>query len=297
MSQLTTGEGMIEIPGGEIAVGSPEAHLDDLASDQHYEREWFEDEAPQHRVRVAGFLIDAQLVTNAQYQEFAEATGYQTEVERRGFGLVYGESYWEEIDGACWRYPAGAGDSAADRPDHPVVHVAYRDAVAYADWAGKRLPTEAEWEYAAHGSQWRAWPWGDRWDAALANSAEYWSGGPISTPADWKSWWKRYWHAHGGTPATTPVGAFSGAGDSPFGVADMAGNVSEWVASAYSLYDPDRTYLPNYQVAAGRYQVVRGGSWMNFRYQLRTTERFAADPTYSNVSMGFRCAASAPLAG
>jgi formylglycine-generating enzyme len=292
MSEATTSDRMIAIPAGKVSIGSPESHLDDLAGDQHYEREWFEDETPRHYVQVAKFRIDAHLVTNAEFREFAEVTGYETVAEQRGFGLVYGEDYWEEVAGVCWRNPGGPADTVDGRLDHPVVHVAYGDAAAYAEWAGKRLPTEAEWEYAAHGPEWRCWPWGDHWDPSLANSAEYWSGSPISNPADWRSWWKRYWSSSHGRPATTPVGSFSPQGDSQFRVADMAGNVSEWVGSAYSLYDPSRSYLPNYEMAVDRYKVIRSGSWMNFRFQLRTSERFAADPTYSNLSIGFRCASA-----
>jgi formylglycine-generating enzyme len=290
MSQSTARGQMIAIPAADVCVGSPERHLDDLAVAQHYERDWFEDEAPQHTVRVDRFWIDSHLVTNAEFTEFAADTGYVTVAERRGFGLVYGESYWEEVPEVCWRHPGGRADTVQDRLDHPVVHVAYQDAAAYAEWAGKRLPTEAEWEYAAHGPQWRCWPWGDRWDPSLANCAEYWSGSRISNPDDWRTWWTQYWKTSGGRPATTSVGSFSPLGDSVFGVADMAGNVSEWVDSAYSLYDPSRSYLPNYEMAVGRYRVIRSGSWMNFRYQLRTSERFAADPRYSNLSIGFRCA-------
>ncbi|HUY51586.1 MAG TPA: SUMF1/EgtB/PvdO family nonheme iron enzyme [Streptosporangiaceae bacterium] len=280
----------IAIPAGKILLGSPGEHLDDLACEQHYDREWFEDEEPQNHADVQTFWIDAHLITNAEFLEFTQAVGYVTAAERRGFGLVYGEVYWEEVEGASWRYPGGPGDTIEARMDHPVVHVSYYDAVAFADWVGKRLPTEAEWEYAAHGPEWRCWPWGNTWDPDRANCVEYWSGCSISDPDAWRSWWVEHRKSWGNRPATTPVGCFSPRGDSPFGVTDMAGNVSEWTGSSYSLYDPNRSYLPNYEVAAGRYRVIRGGSWMNFRYQLRTSERFAADPTYSNLSVGFRCA-------
>jgi formylglycine-generating enzyme len=287
---------MIQLPSGPVELGSSEQHLDDVAASQHYKREWFEDESPQHRDQVQSFWIDRYPVTNAQYAEFCGTTGYRTEAEVRGFGLVYGATYWEEMDGVCWRHPGGLDDSASDRPDHPVVHIAYADAAAYAAWAGKRLPTEPEWEYAAHGPDWRCWPWGNAWEPANANSAEYWYGEPISDFRAWHTWWARHREASGGVPATTAVGSFSAVGDSPFGVCDMAGNVSEWTGSTYMLYDPDRQYHPTYEMAAGRFKVLRGGSWMNFRYQMRTSERFASDAAYSSISIGFRCASSLPPA-
>jgi formylglycine-generating enzyme len=285
---------MIQLPAGVVELGSSEQHLDDVAASQHYKREWFEDESPQHLAAVESFWLDRYLVTNAQYARFCAETGYRTEAEVRGFGLVYAESYWDEADGVCWRHPGGLSDSALDRPDHPVVHIAHADAVAYAAWANKRLPTEAEWEYAAHGPEWRSWPWGDEWESANANSAEYWYGEPISDFTAWHKWWGRHRAANGITPATTSVGSFSPAGDSQFGLSDMAGNVSEWTDSTYVLYDESRRYHPTYEMAAGRFKVLRGGSWMNFRYQMRTSERFASDPSYSSISIGFRCASSVP---
>ena len=282
---------MAAIPAGAAVIGSPEAHLDAVAAAQHYPRTWFEDEAPQHRVSVDGFRIDRHPVTNAAFDAFAAATGYLTLAERRGFGLVYGDSYWQERPGACWRHPGGPDDSIDGRMNHPVVHVSHADALAFAAWADKRLPTEAEWEHAAHGQAWRCWPWGNHWDPRKANSAELWAGQPIAGFAAWRTWWGTRRARNHDTPATTPAGSFSPDGDSPWGVADMAGNVAEWTATTYQPYDPSRRYDPVYAAAAGRYVVVRGGSWMNFRYQLRTSERIACDPSYENFATGFRCAA------
>jgi sulfatase modifying factor 1 len=282
----------VDVPEGTVQIGASEGHLDDVAADQHYDRDWFEDEAPQHETAVPGFAIDRLLVTNADFAAFADATGHTTAAERRGFALVYGDGYWVEEDGACWRHPAGPADSVAERMDHPVVQVTAADAAAYARWRGKRLPAEAEWEYAAHGPAWRCWPWGDDWDRERCCCAEYWAGQSISDFAAWRSWWRDRRAQHGPQPGTMPVGAFSPAGDSPFGVADMAGNVAEWTATPYHMYDADRAYDEVYQAAAtARYLVVRGGGWMNFRHQLRTTERIAVDPGYASFAVGFRCAA------
>jgi sulfatase modifying factor 1 len=281
---------LVAIPPGKVLIGSPEEHLDDIAVVQHYPRAWFEDEIPQHLIDVAALFIDRYPVSNAAFADFTAASGYVTAAEERGFGLVYGVGYWEEKAGASWRYPAGPHDSVENRMDHPVVHVAHADAAAYAEWAGMRLPTEAEWEYAAHGATWKCWPWGGAWDHRRANCAEYWAEKPIADFTAWRAWWAVHRERHGGIPATVAVGTFSPEGDSPFGVAEMAGNVAEWTATRYHLYDPYRSYDPIYVAAANRYMVVRGGTWMNFRYQLRTSERIACDPAYSNFATGFRCA-------
>jgi len=284
---------LITIAPGRVGLGSPEEHLDDIAAKQHYPRVWFEDELPQHMVEMAAFRIERCPVTNAAFAAFAEASGYVTEAEEKGFGLVYGADYWEERPGASWRHPAGPQDSVEDRLDHPVVHVTHADAAAYAKWAGMRLPTEAEWEYVAHGPTWRCWPWGDEWDVARANSSEYWARTSIADFPAWRAWWSDRHRRHGGVPATSPVGSFSPAGDSPFGVADMAGNVAEWTATPYHMYSPDQVYDPVYLAATDRYMVVRGGGWMNFRFQIRTSERVACHPAYANFATGFRCAVSA----
>lgn len=287
-------EGMALIPAGRATIGSPPEHLDAVTAAQHYPRVWFEDEAPQHTHEVRAFYLANHPVTNAQFAEFVLATGYVTRAERRGVGLVYGERYWDDRPGACWRHPGGPNDSIADRMDHPVVHVEYDEAVSYAAWVGKRLPTEAEWEYAAHGPSWTAWPWGDAWDPQRANTAEHWAGGAVRDFSGWRAWWQQHYAHYEARPATTPIGRFSPAGDSPFGITDMAGNVAEWTCSIYQPYDPTVTYDPGYMVAMkNRFRAVRGGSWKNFRFQTRTSERIACRGKYSNFETGFRCAADA----
>jgi sulfatase modifying factor 1 len=282
---------MILIPGGEAMVGSPSEHLDAIASQQHFGRDWFEDESPQHTRTIQPFRIARNPVTNREFATFADDTGYVTSAERRGFGLVYAARCWEKQPGVCWRTPAPGLDAARQRPGHPVVHVDHADAGAYAAWAGLRLPTEAEWEYAAHGSGWRPWPWGGDWDPDAANTAEYWAGGPIRDFASWRIWWTRRHAEHGPAPSTTPVGQFSPHGDSPFGVCDMAGNVAEWTASSYGPYDPSQEYDEGYRAAMKLgYVVVRGGSWKHFRFQTRTSERIACSADYSTFDVGFRAA-------
>ncbi|WP_249643763.1 formylglycine-generating enzyme family protein [Nocardia sputi] len=286
---------MITIPTSTTTIGSPEQHLDAVATSQHYPRAWFEDETPQHTASIDAFSIDPVPVTNAAYAEFTDATGHVTAAERRGYGLAYGRGYWTTVPGVNWRHPHPDLDAVGERPYHPVVHLDHADASAYAVWAGKRLPTEVEWEFAAHGRQWSPWPWGDEWDCHRANTAEYWAAGyPIHDLDTWKTWWCDHYAHHDIAPATTVVGALAN-GASPFGVLDMAGNVTEWTASPYRLYAHDRRYDPGYHAVAGHGHIaVRGGSWKSFRWQARTSERIACDPSYSAPDLGFRCARDLP---
>ncbi|MFJ4653825.1 formylglycine-generating enzyme family protein [Nocardia sp. NPDC088792] len=285
---------MIEIPAARVQIGAPDDHLDDLAKRQRYGREWFEDEAPQHDCDIAAFRIDRTPVTNSAFSEFAAQTGYLTRAEQQGYGLIYGPEYWRTEPGICWHRPAPGINAVMHRPEHPVTHVDWTDAAAFASWAGKRLPTEIEWEYAAHGAYWSPYPWGHEWDPKRVNCAEHWAGSIVNAVGGWRIWWQTRYSDLGSAPATTNVGALSPAGDSEFGVADMAGTVAEWTASTYDFYDPHRTYDPSFAAAKlHRYRVVRGGSWKHLQAQVRTTERMAAMPSYSCFDIGFRCAADA----
>jgi sulfatase modifying factor 1 len=284
---------MVRIPGGSFAQGSPPWLLDWLdREEQPLPRIWFADETPQRRCTLAPYWIDRYPVTVEEFGQFVAETGHLTDAERIGFGMVYGEQGWREQPGACFRSPAGPHVAADGYQQHPVVHVSWHDANAYATWAGRRLPTESEWEFAARGAEFRIWPWGDTWDSANANTAEY-HAGELTTLAAWQGWWRSICQRSGPVPQSTPVGAFAG-GDSRFGCADMAGNVYEWTSTVSHLYD-DRTRCdPTVHQAVGRYRVIRGGSWMNFRYQVRCSERMHGDPTgWSSFAHGFRCARDA----
>jgi formylglycine-generating enzyme required for sulfatase activity len=228
---------VVELAGGEFAMGS----------DEHYP-----EEAPVHRVEVGGFAIDRYEVSNQQFAAFVEATGYVTIAERAldpadfpgapTENLVPGSlvftptpgpvdlrhlsQWWAWTPGAAWRYPEGPRSSIADRPDHPVVHVAHEDAAAYAAWAGGRLPTEAEWEFAARGGLERtAFTWGDdaRPDGTLM--ANTWDGPDFP----WRS------TGESGFERTAPVGSFPPNG---FGLFDMAGNVWEWTDDWWTSHHP-----------------------------------------------------------
>lgn len=280
---------MILVPRGTVRIGSPESALDWLeAEKQAFPREWFSDETPQQLRDVNAFHIDDHPVTNEEFSTFVRETGYTTDAERRGVGVVYNASYWTELSGAAWHSPGGDGTGIADRLDHPVVHMSWRDASAYATWCGKRLPTETEWEYAARGGEYARWPWGEEWDPDRCNSAEWHVGRPLLRLTDWLEWWTERHEIMGSIPATTAIGTFPAQG--PFGVGDTAGNVYEWTASLCEPYGA-RFTSPTFEALQGRFRVLRGGSWMNFRYQCRSSDRMYGDPDgWSNFAVGFRCA-------
>jgi sulfatase modifying factor 1 len=270
--------------------GSPSWVLDWLEDEgQAFPRPWFTDETPQLLMNPAPYRIDRYPVTVRQFRHFVESTGFVTGAERLGYSMVYAERLWEEWPGTCWHRPAGPGSTVEGYEDHPVVHVSWADANAYARWAGKRLPTETEWELAARGVSFRLWPWGNHWAARNANTAEFHAGTLGSLP-EWRTWWASMRDSRGLMPLTTPVGSFSPHGDSVFGCADMAGNVYEWTSTLSYLYDERVGCDPTLRAAMGRYRVIRGGSWMNFRYQVRCTERMHGDPCeWSTFALGFRC--------
>jgi formylglycine-generating enzyme required for sulfatase activity len=225
-------EGMVWVPGGEFTMGSRDPA--------------FRDAQPLHRVRVHSFWMDATEVTNAQFEAFVKATGYVTVAERTPRAedfpgappenLVAGSvvfsppdhavplddhfQWWGYVRGASWRHPEGPRSSLDGRMDHPVVHIAFPDAAAYAQWAGKRLPTEAEWEFAARGGlDGREFVWGDELTPSGKFMANTFQGEfpQHNTGAD-------------GFLATAPARSFPPNG---YGLYDMAGNVWEWVSDWY----------------------------------------------------------------
>jgi iron(II)-dependent oxidoreductase len=219
---------MIEIPAGPFMMGSDTADPED---------------GPAHEVDLPAYEIDKFEVTNIDYSAFADATGYITFAEEEGLG--------------SWRSEWGVGEDS-----HPVVMVTWDDAVAYCEWLGKRLPTEAEWEKAARGEDSRAFPWGDEWDVEKANVKDR------------------------GLRGTAAVGSF-GAGASPYGVEDMTGNVWEWTADWYQPYPDNTTADASY---GEQFRVTRGGGWFEVEPQSTTFNRNAADPTKTATDeIGFRC--------
>ena len=272
------GAEMVLVPAGEFWMGSTREEVDRAVEDckksglvEQDCKRWHERELPRHRVHVDGFYVDRYEVTNALFERFVKATGHKTTAEREGDGFVWQQKdgKWQlvKVDGASWRTPTGPGSSS--QAPHPVVQVSWSDAEAYCRWAGKRLPTEAEWEKAARGTDGRRYPWGNEWDPAKAN-------GNMTVKA------------------TSPVGAYT-AGMSPFGVHDMAGNVWEWVADwfAQDYYQQSPERNPS-GPTTGASRVLRGGSWDNFPINLRAASRGSNSPVGRCDDLRFRCARGSP---
>jgi formylglycine-generating enzyme len=298
------------VPGGTFRMGS----------DKHYP-----EEAPVHRVTVDGFWMDRTPVTNRRFREFVEATGYVTFAEiapdpkdypgalphmlKAGslvfdppdhpVDLTHFSNWWSYKFGANWRRPYGKGSSIRGLDDHPVVHISYRDAEAYAGWAGKQLPTEAEWEYAARGGLDQAeFAWGDEFTPGGRHMANTWQGA-----------FPRENLATDGYARTSPVGAFL---PNDFGLVDMIGNVWEWTIDWYSTRHtgdaPKACCIPENPrggIEAGSYdprqpqiriprKVVKGGSHLCAPNYCRRYLPAARHPQPVDTSMshvGFRCIA------
>ena len=260
---------MVLIPAGEFLMGSPSS-------------DGFTDERPQRSVFLSAFRIDRYEVTNARYEQFVRATGHAMPTNPNPSATLWNDGQ-----------PYPGSDT------HPVVNVNWHDAVAYCAWAGKRLPTEAEWEKAARGTDARLYPWGNEWDIRKANSASYWAGYTIEFKdmIEWKAFWvdgegARMSKERGlkGEVLTLPVGSVP-EGVSPAGLFDMAGNASEWVQDWFEPYYYLRAPRENPRGPDGKLlKVVRGGSWLKPASSLRTADRDYGLPTDQQSGTGFRCA-------
>ncbi len=238
-----------------------------------------EDEKPPHRVYLETLYIDTYEVTNARFQQFVQASNYRTRAERDGSGYVDTGEKWESVPGASWRAPQGPGSSITGLEHHPVVQVSQEDAKAYCAWAGKRLPTEAEWEKAARGTDGRRYPWGEQFDGARLNFCDVHCR---------RSWQDKA--VNDGYRYTAPVGRYEG-GKSSYGAYDMAGNVWEWVADFYDeeYYKNSPSRSPQGPVS-GDQVVVRGGGWNTSAPHVRAPYRYSYAPAARNDNVGFRCA-------
>ncbi|MGZ3497486.1 MAG: formylglycine-generating enzyme family protein [Vulcanimicrobiaceae bacterium] len=297
---------MVLIPGGTFYMGSDD---------------FYPEEAPVHEETVAAFRMDPYLVTNDDFAAFVKETGYVTLAEyppnaadypgAPAEALVPGSlvfhrtagpvdlsdwsAWWAYVPGAQWRYPEGPGSSIEAFGDHPVVHVAYQDAVAYAQWAGKELPTEAEWEFAARGGLDRAiFVWGNAMEPGGKVMANTWQG-----EFPWQNLLKD------GYERTSPIGAFP---PNPYGLYDMAGNVWEWTSEWYrnkhvpaskgaccsasirasidDSYDPGQ---PQFRIPR---KVLKGGSHLcapNYCLRFRPAARSPQMIDTSMSHLGFRC--------
>jgi formylglycine-generating enzyme len=286
---------LVELPGGTFRMGSTA---------------FYPEEAPTHTVTVAAFAVERHPVTNAQYAAFVADTGYVTIAERPLDAALYPgvpaadlapgalvfrptdgpvdlrdwRQWWDWSPGACWRHPFGPGGDIADRAEHPVVQISYVDAAAYAEWAGRRLPTEAEWEYAARAGSTTAYAWGD----------EVAPGGRLMA----NTWQGAFPYRNDGWGGTSPVGTFPANG---YGLLDMIGNVWEWTTTPYSAHhrpgeakgcctpsrEPDPTVL----------QTLKGGSHLcapEYCHRYRPAARSSQSQDSAATHIGFRCVADLP---
>jgi sulfatase modifying factor 1 len=238
-------------------------------------------EGPQHPVTLKPYWIDRHEVTVAQFTEFVKATGYKTDSESIGWSGVFNikSSRWERVDGADWHHPEGPQTAAS--PDDPVTHVSWDDATAYTKWAGRRLPTEAEFEYAARGGlTGKRYAWGDELSPRGKYLANYWQG----TFPEHNS-------GRDGFSGRAPVGSFPPNG---YGLYDMTGNVWEWCSDWFGEdYYQERTRANPQGPASGHTRVIRGGSWLcssNYCAGYRVAARNHTAPDSGMNNLGFRCA-------
>jgi sulfatase modifying factor 1 len=266
---MSEGAAMLAIPGGDLLMGATT---------------FYPEEAPVKEVSVAPFCIDEAPVTNAQFNHFAASTGYRTSAERDCGSLVFGHYYaarlpgWSYVQGADWRHPAGPGTDWHNLRDHPVVHVSLEDALAFAAWAGKRLPSEAEWEWAARGGlSGLDYAWGPSLRMGDSIPANVWDG-------------EFPYERQGGTdfPLTSAVGAYPANG---FGLFDMIGNVWEITASSQSGTDGGCCLAGAEAQAKMLRPIIKGGSHLcaeNYCQRYRPAARQFMDEPTSHI--GFRCA-------
>ena len=294
--------GMVYVPSGSGWMGTRREDAVQIARDMGLRPTAFEDESPARKVWVDAFLIDKTEVSQAEYKRFLDWVR-QTKHDRRGCSPSEPRDWNHQPSGAsraegdlAWRN----GAFPEDMGDRPVVLVSWYDAYAYARWAGKRLPTEAEWERAARGLDGRVYPWGDRWSAGACQCAARLAGVPSQSHSAWQGWWRRqqgeasrggkqYW-----LRALSPVGQLP-LGASPFAALDMAGNVFEWCEDWYdpSHYGKIKPSAPE-GPAKGKHRVVRGGSWHRPRSHMRCAARSKWSPATRAAFLGFRCAKDVP---
>jgi formylglycine-generating enzyme required for sulfatase activity len=273
------GAEMVLVPAGKFVMGLTSDEITSLLRNPKAKGALLKDETPSHRVFLNAFYIDTYEVTNARFHQFVQATGYRTLAERGGGGQIRtGVKTWAEVSDANWRSPIGQGSGIAGLEAHPVVQVSWHDAKAYCAWAGKRLPTEAEWEKAARGTDGRLYPWGKESDGSRVNFCDR------NCPFEWQDA-----SVDGGYGSTAPVGSYE-AGKSPYGAYDMAGNVWEWVADRYDAGYYRRSPARNPQGPTSGAQVgLRGGSWLYGALAFRTTVRSGVPLDRRNDNIGLRC--------
>lgn len=287
--RVSTGsvEGMVRLEGGEFLMGNESK--EGFAADG---------EGPVREVTLDAFYIGSHPVTNQQFLEFVRATGYHTEAERFGWSFVFQghispeqrarlvedtvvvAPWWCKVRGADWKHPDGPDSGISQRLDHPVVQVSWRDAIEYSQWAGKRLPTEAEWEYAARGGlEQKRFPWGDELTPDGKHMCNIWQGE-----------FPKIDLAEDGYSGPSPVNAFPANG---YGLFSVAGNTWEWCWDRFH---------PSFHLEATRHnpagppdggaRVMKGGSYLchaSYCNRYRVAARTSNTPDSATTNIGFRC--------
>ncbi len=278
---------MVKLDGGRFFMGTED-------------KEGFpaDGEGPVREVTLAPFLIDKYPVTNQQFSEFAQAAGYRSEAEVFGWSFVFqghipreryqrlvdrtapGIRWWCKVLGACWKHPEGPDSSIAPRLHHPVVHMSWNDAAAYAAWSGKRLPTEAEWEYAACGGlEQKTFPWGDELTPGGRHLCNIWQGEFPNIDL-----------AEDGYSAPCPVGAFPPNG---YGLYTITGNAWEWCNDWFDpAYHITATRANPVGPPSGSQRLMKGGSYLCHRSycnRYRVAARTSNTPDSATTNISFRC--------
>jgi sulfatase modifying factor 1 len=278
--------GMVKLDGGPFLMGTESAEA--FVADG---------EGPVRRVLLDPFYIDACAVTNVQFAEFVAATGYSTESERLGWSFVFqghipdeereliagrvaGAEWWCKVNGSNWRHPEGPHSSISDRLDYPVTHVSWNDANAYCEWAGKRLPTEAEWEFAARGGlEQKIFPWGDELTPDGWHVCNVWQGSFPDIDL-----------AEDGYAGAAPVHAFPRNG---FGLHNITGNTWEWCSDWFDpVYHMTATRTNPVGPPDGVRKVMKGGSYLchaSYCNRYRVAARTSNTPDSATTNIGFRC--------
>lgn len=271
----------VDIPAGKALIGTRQAMIPD------------DGEAPLRRKSVSAFRMSSTTVTNAAFADFIADTGYVTEAEEFGWSFVFysdlpqairetqgvvGTEWWRRVDGVDWRAINGPGSEDAWKPDHPCVQVSWRDATAFANWCGGRLPTEAEWEHAARGGLGDVrYPWGD----AEPNDTDH---HPCNI---WQGQFPEHNTASDGWAATAPAKSFAPNG---YGLYNMVGNVWEWTSEPYRVKSLKKRVKERLSTMAG-YKTLKGGSFLchqSYCFRYRIAARIGNSPDSATSHTGFR---------
>ncbi len=274
---------MADIPAGTFVMGS----VDQLSYPG-------DGEGPLREIELTAYEIDTCAVSNAEFADFVDSTGYRTESELIGWSFVFAgllpddfpptqgaadAPWWRAVEGAAWRHPEGPRSNIDGRLDHPVVHVSWNDAIAYSEWAGKSLPSEAQWERAARGGlESQPYPWGDELRPGGEHRMNVWQGVFPTENGNEDGWY-----------ATCPVDEYEANG---LGLYNTTGNVWEWCSDWFDVFHDPAPPVNPAGPPDGDLKVLKGGSFLcheSYCLRYRTAARMALTPDSATSNTGFRC--------